>query len=183
MKRALERDVIWKQNANVENIINDLLSFQFKDERGIMSFEREIYKSLTNLEIKSLEKETTALNCLASQLKRTLKNFTTESIFKLCINFLTNDKTSNMIDFGRENELKWKLALTSKENRMKSLEKWTNLTNNINKEEGYEQSFITEDFLKMKNLKMTNVESINIEPKIIREIIFEEDDVFDKFIH
>lgn len=90
-----------------------------------------------------------AMNCLASKQIRILRTITTDSVFKLCIDYLNNRKASYNIHFGKENEAIWKAALLDKIEQTESLDKWLKMVSTVSIEQGYSNVFVDDKFTMM----------------------------------
>ncbi|KAJ6642791.1 hypothetical protein Bhyg_07745, partial [Pseudolycoriella hygida] len=135
LNRAIEKGIILQKDPNVQAIVNEMLRNRFVDKKGVITFEHEMYESKMKLEMNSLSKEMTALNCIASKHRRLLKSITNEATIKL--------------------------ALVEKGNRTESAGKWAKFTSSIEHINGI---YPIEDFTKMDQLKVSGMEHMEIEP-------------------
>lgn len=161
LKRAIEKGVIFEKNPGIESVITEMFGNRFSDKDGIIQFKREMYMSKMKLDVKSLEKEMTALNCIVSSQKRLLKNITSDTVFKICLDFLTSMKASSLIRIGKENEVLWKSAIMENDERIESLEKWEKFITSITTRVGQP---VVKEFSMVNSLKITDIEQINIAP-------------------
>lgn len=178
LNRGIERNVILKRDSSIQNIVSNLLNSQFHDKDGVMQFQHFMYKNLMALQVKGIEKEVVALNCLSSKQRRILKSITTNSIFKLCSDFLNNDKASCSIRFGRENELVWKAALVDKNIQTESMDKWLKMVATVTSGYSSGDVFIDETFSSMNGLKISKIERISINPGAFEVMAINDDDIF-----
>lgn len=164
LNRAIQKNIVLHRDPNIERLMYNLLSNKFTDKEGTMKYGNDAYKTKMSLEVKALEKETTDLNRIIAKQKRVLKSITPESIFKICVNYLTNERASSFIHFGSRNEAIWKSALFDAESRNLSLDKWSRTVSSIMSEEEYGDEFINEQMLQLCNLRMTRTEKVYIGP-------------------
>ena len=131
VRRGLEKGVVLDRDVDVQKVVTKLLSNPYGDRDGVLRFQDSIYKEMMQLESKALEGEMVELNRLGSQQRRFLKAIATESVFKICVDFLTVERAACINRCGRQNEVVWKAALIEKEARDKSVNAWARLTANL----------------------------------------------------
>lgn len=56
LNRGIEKNVVLKQNANVRNIVADLLSDPFHDRVEVLKLQHCMYKDMMSLEEKCMER-------------------------------------------------------------------------------------------------------------------------------
>lgn len=164
LRRGIERNVILKRDPYIQGIITNLLSSPFHDKDETLSFQHHMYRTMMSLEAKSLEKESVSLNCLIAKQRRILKTITTETVFKLCAEYLVDRKAAYTVLYGRENEVAWKAALEDKEEQSISIDKWLSLSSSVSNMYDCDDAFVNEKLALLNGLQVSKGESVDIYP-------------------
>lgn len=100
IKRGLEKNTILNRISDVNNIVDDLLSKPCCDRGEIFKFQYDVYFSLLTLENDSITKELKNLNVEACKQRRLLRSLVSESVFKICNDYLTSCKANDLVNMG-----------------------------------------------------------------------------------